>query len=152
MTTTSKRVTFLHHPKYISIYIHTRKINMELKNRGGWKMIFHLNCVIFRFQPFIFRGVCLVYLLRSATYTLQTVYHLSPPHLTLEVVFGASNVTPQTEVFRDSWTYPPSKTNMTNWKIPIFNRRYIFIHGCFSIVLVSFRGKNIKVNLEWIPL
>ena len=25
-------------------------------------------------------------------------------------------------------TYP-AKTNMTSWKIPIFNRKYIFIHG-----------------------
>ena len=54
--------------------------------------------------------------------------------------------------FQGFMDVPPLKTNMTNWKIPIFNRRYIFIHGCFSIVLVSFRGKNIKVNLEWIPL
>jgi len=28
--------------------------------------------------------------------------------------------------------YTPLETNMTNWKLPIFNRKYIFIHGGFS--------------------
>ena len=27
---------------------------------------------------------------------------------------------------------PRGKTNMTNWKIPLVNRKYIFIHGGFS--------------------
>ena len=29
-------------------------------------------------------------------------------------------------------TYTPHKTNMTGWKVPMFNRKYIFIHGGFS--------------------
>ena len=33
------------------------KMNMEPKNEGGWKIIFLLNWVTFRFQPFMFRGV-----------------------------------------------------------------------------------------------
>ena len=36
----------------------------------------------------------------------------------------------------------PLKINMTGWKITIFNRRYIFIHGCccFSTVMLVFGG------------
>ena len=33
-----------------------RKVKMEHKHGGGWKMIFLFNWVIFRFQPLIFRG------------------------------------------------------------------------------------------------
>ena len=32
-------------------------MNMEPKNEDGWKIIFLLNWVTFRFQPFMFRGV-----------------------------------------------------------------------------------------------
>ena len=32
----------------------------------------------------------------------------------------------------------PLKTNMTSWKITIFNRKYIFIHGGCSIVMLVF--------------
>ena len=34
----------------------------------------------------------------------------------------------------------PLKSNMTGWKIPIFNRTCIFIQGGFSIVMLVFRG------------
>ena len=36
--------------------------------------------------------------------------------------------------------YTPKKTDMTGWEITICYRRYIFIHGCFSIVIRSFSG------------
>ena len=42
---------------------------------------------------------------------------------------------------------PPPKTNMTNWKIPIFNRKYIFIHGGFSTVMLVVGG---GINLWYI--
>ena len=34
--------------------------------------------------------------------------------------------------------FTPLKTNMTSWKIIISNRKYIFIHGGFSIAMVGF--------------
>ena len=34
----------------------------------------------------------------------------------------------------------PLKTNMTGWKLPMFNRKYIFIHGGFPASHVSFFG------------
>ena len=43
------------------------------------------------------------------------------------------------------FTPPPPKTNMTNWKIPIFNRKYIFIHGGFSTVMLVFGGGKFMV-------
>ena len=39
-------------------------------------------------------------------------------------------------------------TNMTNWKIPMFNRKYILIHGGFSIAMFVFLW-GIS-NVEWL--
>ena len=36
--------------------------------------------------------------------------------------------------------HPRKRMNDDCWKIPIFNRKYIFIHGGFSIVMLVFRG------------
>ena len=30
------------------------------------------------------------------------------------------------------------KTNMAGWRLTIFHKKYIFIHGCFSMVICSF--------------
>ena len=41
------------------------------------------------------------------------------------------------QLFHLAWDLidTPEFTNMTNWKIPILNRKYIFIHGgCFIIM------------------
>ena len=45
-----------------------------------------------------------------------------------------------------SWTNritTPLKTKMTGWKIPMFNRECMFIHGGFSIVMFVF-GRSIS--------
>ena len=42
--------------------------------------------------------------------------------------------------------YTLRKTNMTGWKITIFNRIYIFIHGWFSIVMLVFWGEYFVVS------
>ena len=43
---------------------------------------------------------------------------------------------PSLHTFSSKWfltqQVTPPKTDMTNWKSTIFNRRYNFIHGCFS--------------------
>jgi len=45
----------------------------------------------------------------------------------------------------------PLKTNMTGWKIPIFNRKYIFIHGGFSIVMLVCVGLlSVALQLHFI--
>ena len=45
---------------------------------------------------------------------------------------------------RNKWNHyiwhAPSKTNMTGWKITMFNRKYIFIHGGLSNGHVGFQG------------
>jgi len=41
------------------------------------------------------------------------------------------------------WTCTPTTTNMTGWEITIFIRRYIFIHGWFSSVMLIFRGVTV---------
>ncbi len=38
--------------------------------------------------------------------------------------------------------YTPEFTNMTDWKIPMFNRKYIFIHGGCFIVMLGFLEGN----------
>ena len=53
---------------------------------------------------------------------------------------------------------PPGKSNMSSWKVTILARRYIFIHGCLSIVVLVFRGvfptkKNCsqhKITIPWV--
>ena len=42
----------------------------------------------------------------------------------------------------------PRKTKMTGWKIPMFNRKYIFIHGGFSIVNRPFSGEYVLYGCQ----
>ena len=46
--------------------------------------------------------------------------------------------------------HTPLKTNMTGWKISIFNRTYIFLHGGCSIVMLIFRGVAGMIRASWV--
>ena len=61
-----------------------------------------------------------------------TVWSLKDPYLCLEY-----NSSKKLDCFLPL-TSP--KTNMASWKIDTFKRRYIFIHGSFSIIIFVFRG------------
>lgn len=64
-------------------------------------------------------------------------------------VVDIPKVTPNQDILRDNVdnvttrhvhsidSITPLKTNMITTKITIFNRRFIFKHGCFSIVIVT---------------
>ena len=56
--------------------------------------------------------------------------------------FGATkNIVKQWSILiKSCHRLTPLKTTTWQWKITIFNRRYIFIHGCVSIVISVFRA------------
>ena len=46
-----------------------------------------------------------------------------------------------------AYLYTPEFTNMTGWKIPIFNRKYIFNLGPFSIAVLVYRTVVMYYNV-----
>ena len=49
------------------------------------------------------------------------------------------------------YTFQKNKHDLTSWNITIFNRKYIFIHSCFSIVMVVNSGEYgapTKTNMD----
>ena len=59
----------------------------------------------------------------------------------------ATHETCSREVYRDCLKLTPRKTNMTGWKITIFNRKYIF-KWCIFHCHVSFRRGYTKKSLK----
>ena len=77
------------------------------------------------------------------------VFFRNPRFRTLFLVVSCygtfHNISPPLDARKRKDFFPDStvpKTNLAGWKTTMFNRKYIFIHGGFSIAILVFVGEN----------